>query len=91
MKKQLTLAALIAASLVLTACAKQDNAPASDTEASAVVEDSTVSAEQQAAIDALDQPVLDDKNTDVPAELAAAPADAVTSADAVPASEPVTP
>ena len=36
--------------------------------------------EQQAAIDALDQPILDEKNTDIPAEKANAPADAATPA-----------
>lgn len=91
MKKQLTLAALIAASLLLTACAKQDNAPASETDASAVVADEAVSAEQQAAIDAIDQPILDENNTDVPAEIANAPADTVTAANTESASEPVAP
>lgn len=60
-EKQLTLAALLAASLALTACAKQENAPAAEAEASAAVADETVTPEQQAAIDAIDQPVLDEK------------------------------
>ena len=34
--------------------------------------------EQQAAIDSLDQPVLNEKNTDVPTEVANAAADAAT-------------
>lgn len=79
MKQQLALAALLAASLALTACSKQEQAPASEADASAVVEDSAkVTPEQQAAIDAIDKPVLDEKNTDVPAEIANAPADAAT-------------
>lgn len=92
MKKQLTLAALLAVSLALTACAKQENAPAAEAEASAAVADETVTPEQQAAIDAIDQPVLDEKNTDIPAEIANAPADAATADDSVAAtSEAVAP
>lgn len=92
MKKQLTLAALLAASLALTACAKQENAPAAEAEASAAVADETVTPEQQAAIDAIDKPVLDEKNTDVRAEIANAPADAATVDQSVSgASEPMTP
>jgi hypothetical protein len=91
MKQQLTLAALLAASLALTACAKKENAPAAEAEtgASAVVESETISPEQQAAIDAIDQPILDEKNTDVPAEIANAPADEATADESVAAaSEP---
>ena len=92
MKKQLTLAALLAASLALTACAKQENAPAAEAEASVAVADETVTPEQQAAIDAIDQPVLDEKNTDIPAEIANAPADAATADESVAAtSEAVAP
>lgn len=92
MKKQLTLSALLAVSLALTACAKQENAPAAEAEASAAVADETVTPEQQAAIDAIDQPVLDEKNTDIPAEIANAPADAATADDSVAAtSEAVAP
>ncbi len=92
MKKQLTLAALLAVSLALTACAKQENAPAAEAEASAAVADETVTPEQQAAIDAIDQPVLDEKNTDIPAEIANAPADAATADESVAAtSEAVAP
>jgi hypothetical protein len=36
--------------------------------------------EQQAAIDALDKPVMDEKNTDIPESVANAPADAATPA-----------
>ena len=79
MKQQLALAALLATSLALTACSKPEQAPATETDASAVVEDTAqVTAEQQAEIDAIDKPVLDEKNTDVPAEIANAPADAAT-------------
>ena len=92
MKQQLTLAALLAASLALTACAKQESAPESEVESSAPVATETVSPEQQAAIDAIDKPILDEKNTDVPAEIANAPADAATPDESVAAaSEPVTP
>lgn len=92
MKKQLTLAALFAASLALTACAKQENAPVAETESSAAVANETITPEQQAAIDAIDQPVLDEKNTDIPAEIANAPADAATADQSVAAtSEPVAP
>ena len=52
----------------------------------------SISPEQQAAIDAIDKPVLDEKNTDVPAEIANAPADAATVDQFVSgASEPMTP
>ena len=79
MKQQLALAALLATSLTLTACSKPEQAPATETDASAVVEDTAqVTPEQQAEIDAIDKPVLDEKNTDVPAEIANAPADAAT-------------
>ena len=68
MKLKLTLAALILGPLLFTGCAKKD-APA-NTEQPAATEAATVSAEQQAAIDAIDQPVMDENNTDVPAEVA---------------------
>ena len=83
MKFKFVLAALIALPLALTACSKQENAPASEQVAVssvATTESETISAEQKAAIDALDQPVLDEKNTDIPAEKANAPADAATHA-----------
>lgn len=74
--------ALIIAPLALTACSKQEKAPASEqTSASAATTDSVqVTAEQQAAIDAIDKPVLDEKNTDVSAEKANAPAEVATPA-----------
>lgn len=79
MNQKLTLAALLAASLAFTACAKKDdNATATTTDASAAVASEQISAEQQAAIDAIDQPVLDENNTDVPEDVANAPADAAT-------------
>jgi len=92
MKKQLTIAVLLAASLALTACAKQESAPEAEAESSAAVADQAVTPEQQAAIDAIDQPILDEKNTDIPAEIANAPADEATADQSVTAtSEPVAP
>lgn len=89
MNQKLTLAALLAASLAFTACAKKDdNATATTADATAAVASEQISAEQQAAIDAIDQPVLDENNTDVPEEVANAPADAATpDSAAAPASE----
>ena len=83
MKIKFVLAALIIAPLALTACNKQDKAPASEqtsSSATAPVESETISPEQQKAIDSLDKPILDEKNTDVPPEKANAPADAATPA-----------
>ena len=83
MKFKFALAAFIVMPLALTACSKQENAPASEQVAvsgATATESETVTAEQQAAIDAIDQPVLDEKNTDVPPEKANAPADAATPA-----------
>ena len=91
MKQHLTLAALLAASFIFTACTPQKNTPADDLENTTVVNEETISPEQQAAIDAIDKPVLDEKNTDVPAEIANAPADAATVDQSVSgASEPMT-
>ena len=80
MKLQLSILALLIAPLALTACSKKENSSAADqNSASAVtVQDSKISPEQQAAIDAIDKPLQDEKNTDVPAEVANAPADAAT-------------
>jgi ABC-type enterochelin transport system substrate-binding protein len=79
MKKQCALAVLLASTLALTACAKNDSTPAEkETSSVATSESTAVTAEQQAAIDAIDKPVLDEKNTDVPASVANAPADAAT-------------
>lgn len=82
MNLKLTLAALLIAPLALTACAKKDEAPKTD----AAVEEK-VSQEQQAAIDSLDKPVMDEKNTDVPTEVANVDADAATPATEVEASK----
>lgn len=83
MKLNLALAVLLIAPLTLVACSKQEKAPAAEqgSSSAAVAPEATSekgTPEQQAAIDALDQPVLDEKNTDVPAEKANAPADAAT-------------
>lgn len=62
MKFKLVLATLLIAPMMLTACAKKEEAKANAAQqeqaASAVVEQ--VTPEQQAAIDAIDQPNLDD-------------------------------
>ena len=58
-----------------TACTQQENTPAENVENTTAVNEESISPEQQAAIDAIDKPVLM-KNTDVPAEIANAPADA---------------
>ncbi|MCH7393206.1 hypothetical protein MMP66_02800 [Acinetobacter dispersus] len=66
MKFKLTLVALIIAPIMLTACAKKEeakNAEQQDQAASAV--STQTSPEQQAAIDAIDKPNLDENNTDV--------------------------
>ncbi|SPL69299.1 hypothetical protein [Acinetobacter stercoris] len=84
MNLKLTLAAALVASLTLSACSKQEKAPASEqTSASeAPANDSNqVTPEQQKAIDALDKPVLDEKNKDVPTEISEKPADAATPAN----------
>ncbi|WP_180000444.1 hypothetical protein [Acinetobacter sp. YH12239] len=80
MKLQLSVIALLAASLAMTACSKQESAPAADQASTSevAVEASDISAEQQAAIDAIDQPLQDENNTDVPEEVANAPADQAT-------------
>ncbi|QIO09166.1 hypothetical protein [Acinetobacter lanii] len=67
--------------IILTACSKQESAPAAQqTSTSDAQSQSTekLTPEQQTAIDALDQPVLDEKNTDVPESVANAPADQAT-------------
>ena len=88
MIQKLTLAALIAASLALTACAKKESAPAAETDASsAVVDNAQITPEQQAAIDAIDQPIMDEGNTDIPEDVANAPADVATPDTEVAASE----
>ncbi|WP_130802569.1 hypothetical protein [Acinetobacter ihumii] len=79
MKLKLALAALVMIPLTFTACAKKNDAPASHEGQTAPVEEK-VTPEQQAAIDALDKPVMDEKNTDIPDAVANAPADAATPA-----------
>ena len=64
MNLKLTFAALLIVPMMLTACAKKEAAQAGQDAASTAVADK-VTPEQQAAIDALDKPVLDEKNTDV--------------------------
>ena len=78
MNLKLVLAVLLITPLTLTACSKKEDATQATTEASAPVVDEKTTPEQQAAIDAIDKPILDEKNTDVPAEVANAPADVVT-------------
>lgn len=90
MNLKLTLAALVILPLTLTACAKKDEAPKTETAASAAADQQTT-VEQQKAIDALDKPVLDEKNTDVPAEIANANADEATAAASESASEATAP
>ncbi|NHC03980.1 hypothetical protein G9F31_09380 [Acinetobacter sp. 187] len=67
--------------IVLTACSKQESAPAAQQTSASEAESQSsdqLTPEQQAAIDALDQPVLDEKNTDIPESVANAPADQAT-------------
>ncbi len=87
MNLKLTLAALLIAPLALTACAKKDEAAKNETAETVAVEEK-ITPEQQAAIDSLDQPVLDEKNTDIPAEISNVDADAATPAVEQAASEP---
>lgn len=78
MMKQFSLIALLlGGSVFLTACGQQEKSSENTSDASAVQVEQ-VSSEQQAAIDSVDKPILDEKNTDVPAEVANAPADAVS-------------
>ena len=90
MNLKLTLAALLIAPLALTACAKKDEAAKNETAETVAVEEK-ITPEQQAAIDSLDQPVLDEKNTDVAAEIANLPADEATAVAEMPASSAVAP
>ncbi|OTG64916.1 hypothetical protein B9T25_12605 [Acinetobacter sp. ANC 4470] len=87
MNLKLTLAALLIAPLALTACAKKDEAAKNETAETVVVEEK-ITPEQQAAIDSIDQPVLDEKNTDIPAEIANVDVDEATAAVEDVASEP---
>ena len=96
MNLKLTLAALLIVPLALTACAKKDEAPKNETAETAetaetVAVNEKITPEQQAAIDAIDQPILDEHNTDVAPEIANADADEATPDTEVAASEAVTP
>ena len=64
MKFKLTLAALIIAPIMLTACAKKAEAKNAEPQEQTTSVTQT-SPEQQAAIDAIDKPNLDENNTDV--------------------------
>ena len=64
MKFKLTLAALIIAPIMLTACAKKKEAKNAEPQEQTTSVTQT-SPEQQAAIDAIDKPNLDENNTDV--------------------------
>ena len=78
MKLKITLAALILGPLLLTGCGKKE-APAETAAAEvATTEAASITPEQQAAIDSIDQPILDDKNTDIPIEVSNAAADVAT-------------
>ena len=90
MNLKLTFAALLIVPLALTACAKKDEAPKNETVETVVVNEK-ITPEQQAAIDAIDQPILDEHNTDVAPEIANADADEATPETEVAASEAVAP
>ena len=63
---KLTLAALIIAPIMLTACGKKEEAKNVEQQEPVASEVSApTTPEQQAAIDAIDKPNLDEKNTDV--------------------------
>ncbi|AVF08613.1 hypothetical protein J7S89_13820 [Acinetobacter baumannii] len=65
MNLKLTFAALLIVPMMLTACAKKEEATHAGQDAASTAVADKVTPEQQAAIDALDKPVLDEKNTDV--------------------------
>lgn len=65
MNLKLTFAALLIVPMILTACAKKEEATQAGQDAASIAVADKVTPEQQAAIDALDKPVLDEKNTDV--------------------------
>ena len=62
---KLTFAALLIVPMMLTACAKKKRRLKRSKDAASTAVADKVTPEQQAAIDALDKPVLDEKNTDV--------------------------
>lgn len=89
MKSKFALVACLTLPLLFAACSKQESAPAAEQTATSevVVEESeNVTPEQQAAIDSIDQPVLDENNTDIPESVANAPADQATADESVEAS-----
>ncbi|MBF7682371.1 hypothetical protein I2F27_03375 [Acinetobacter sp. B5B] len=55
---------ILVAPFVMFGCAKKADEAKNETASSAVAQ-ATTSADQQAKIDALDKPVLDEKNTDI--------------------------
>lgn len=59
--------------VLLTACQKQDQAPQAHQGEPTADQQAQISPEQQALIDAIDKPVQDEKNTDVPEDVANAP------------------
>lgn len=67
MKQQLAFAVL-AMTLGLAACSKQEQPAQTETSQTEVQE--KITPEQQAQIDALDKPIQDEKNTDIPESVA---------------------
>lgn len=65
MNLKLTLAALLIVPVMLTACAKKEESSKAGQDAASTAVSDKVTPEQQATIDLLDKPVLDEKNTDV--------------------------
>ncbi|ELW83364.1 hypothetical protein I6L25_07595 [Acinetobacter nosocomialis] len=65
MNLKLTLAALLIVPVMLTACAKKEESSKAGQDAASTAVSDKVTPEQQATIDSLDKPVLDEKNTDV--------------------------
>ncbi len=86
MKLKFMLVISLVAPLVLTACAKKEEAAATDQGQNAPAAEEKITPEQQAAIDAIDKPVMDENNTDISPEQANAPAeDSMTPAAETPA------
>jgi hypothetical protein len=65
MNLKLTLAALLIVPVMLTACGKKEESSKAGQDAASTAVADKVTPEQQATIDSLDKPVLDEKNTDV--------------------------
>ena len=65
MNLKLTLAALLIVPVMLTACGKKEESSNAGQDAASTAVTDKVTPEQQATIDSLDKPVLDEKNTDV--------------------------